>query len=34
MFAGSEVTRVDKIVSVRELIDEIVGETLAELAKT
>jgi hypothetical protein len=33
VFAGSEVTRVDKIVSVRELIDEIVGETLAELAK-
>ena len=34
VFAGSEVTRVDKIVSVKELIDEIVGETLAELAKT
>ena len=34
VFAGSEVTRVDKIVSVKELIDEIVGETLVELART
>ncbi|MFH1550872.1 MAG: nitronate monooxygenase family protein [Planctomycetota bacterium] len=34
VFAGSNVTRVNKIVSVKELLDEIVGETSAELART
>ncbi len=33
VFAGSEVTRVKKIVPVKELIDEVVGEAVAELAK-
>lgn len=32
VFAGSEVTRVKKIVPVKELIDEVVDEALAELA--
>ncbi len=33
IFCGSNVWRVDKIVSVKELIDEIIGEAKAELAK-
>jgi len=33
VLAGTNVSRIDKIVSVRELIDEIIKETLEELAK-
>jgi nitronate monooxygenase len=33
VFAGSNVARVNKIVSVKELIDELTGDAIAELGK-